>query len=87
MKGIRAQIEDLNLVVVKDRSTRNPDAFVVRLEQPGMRVIARYDVTEDGHYRFGWIEHPDGKGRTDCLDWLEFHAELQLAAANQTPTF
>jgi len=39
--------------------------------------IAYYDLTEDLAFRFGWVEHPAGNGRTDCLSWVEFLAQLE----------
>jgi hypothetical protein len=32
------------------------------------RQIAIYTVTADGQFRWGWVEHADGQGRTDFHD-------------------
>lgn len=32
------------------------------------RQISTYTVTADGQFRWGWVEHADGQGRTDVHD-------------------
>jgi hypothetical protein len=51
--------------------------------QKNGQQIAYYDLTEDKAFRFGWVQHRDGNGRTDCLSWVEFLAHLE---AHSEPT-
>lgn len=75
MRGmkLRAVLEDCDLLVLKDRI--GPRAY--RVTTLTARPIAFYDLHEDGAFRHGWVERADGNGRTDCLSWIEFYAELQ----------
>lgn len=73
-KGIRlrAHLEDLGFIVFADP----PTGHRVRLAKNSVPV-AYYDTTEDGAYRHGWVEHADGKGRTDCLSWPDLDRLLK----------
>lgn len=64
--ALRAVIEDLGFLMLHDKSDVD---FVVRT--PLLRVVAKFDVTEDGAFRFGTV---DGE---DCISWFEFHIKLQ----------
>lgn len=72
MRGpkLRAILEDLDLLVLQGHGS-----FHVR-DSKGA-AIATYDLTEDLAFRFGWVDNKRGDGRTDCLSWVEFYAELQ----------
>jgi hypothetical protein len=66
----RKALENSGLLVFTD----GPHRFVVRL--PDATDIARYELYEDGPFRWGWIQTADGHGRIDCTSWIEFSTEL-----------
>jgi hypothetical protein len=69
----RKALENSGLLVFTD----GPQRFVVRL--PDATDIARYELYEDGPFRWGWIQTGDGHGRRDYTDWLSFSIDIQAA--------
>lgn len=78
MKGdrVRVILEDDRLLVLSDPWTLR--GFVVRTET--LVEIARYDETEDGHWRFGTVINNHGN-KDDSLDVHDFLARISEARA------
>ena len=74
LKGarLRAHLEDLGYLVFSG----GPLMFVVA--KTNAKTVANYSVSDDdASFLWGWVEHRKGTGRTDCLSWIEFDAEIQ----------
>ena len=83
MKGpkLRQVLEDLGFLVFIDEHTQR-GRFVRHADG---RPLAFYDMTEDGAFRHGWVEHERGNGRTDCIDWPTFYNVVTHRNAGATP--
>ncbi len=67
---LQAVLEDLGLHVRTDGARG-------RFVDSAAAQIAFYDLHEDGAFRFGWVQFPNGTGRCDCTSWVEFHDQIR----------
>jgi hypothetical protein len=79
MKGekLRAVLEDvdgLGLLVLKGAQR----SFAVRNADGSS--LAFYDTTEDGAFRYGYVEMAESSGRTDAIDWPTFYDLIRSRA-------
>lgn len=75
MKGARARalLEDWGFLVLKD--TNVPRGFAVRNSDG--TPAGRFDLDDTDHFRFGYVELSNSRGRIDCNSWQEFAIELR----------
>ena len=82
MKGAKLQevFEDLDFIVLIDKHSQRGRFVRHANGQP----LAFFQMTEDGAFRHGWVEHSRGDGRTECLDWPTFYHLVTHRTAGAT---
>jgi hypothetical protein len=51
------------------------------VQQPNGVQVAVFRVTAAGAFEWGWVEHPDGNGRTDFWEWAAWWKALRKVKA------
>lgn len=89
-EGLAEQIRALGFAVVELENGYSVANSIndQKLTDPTQRILpARqlsvFTVTADGAFRFGWVEHPDGNGRTDYHDFQEYLEALTYRTARR----
>lgn len=97
-KEIRPDWSEVSEYVDEQRKLRRA-ALVAEVQELGLRVVeenkgymvlgthqvAIFTTTHLGDFRWGWVEHLDGTGRTDFDNWNDMRASLAALAALRSP--
>lgn len=79
-REIRADVHGLGLYVLPTVSVSD-----FSIDRAGARQVAWFRVDAGREFVWGWVEHPDGEGRTQYADWADFRRALEWHGAALVP--